>query len=166
VVAQIEASTEYRTIQVQKAYQQFLHRAAEPDGVNFWVNFLQQGNTVEQMDAGIISSPEYVQQRGAGNNDTFLSIIFQDALSRAVNPTDRAFFTPQFSNFTPDQIAAEVLSSPKFRQDLVNADFQQFLHRGADTIGLNFYTGALAAGQTDEQVAASSGGSDEFFRPL
>src|SRR5262249_45307717 len=129
-------------------------------------NFLQQGNTVEQMEAGIISSPEYVQQRGGGNNDTFLSNLFQDALNRAVNPTDRAFFTPQFNTFTPAQIATEVLVVQEFRQELVKADFQQFLHRGADTIGLNFYVSALNAGLTDEQVAASIGGSDEFFRPL
>ena len=59
-----------------EAYQQFLHRGADQGGLDAWVAFLQQGHTVEQMEAGIISSPEYFQVRGGGTNAGFLAALY------------------------------------------------------------------------------------------
>jgi uncharacterized protein (TIGR03118 family) len=167
VIAQVEASPEYRTDVIQKTYQRFLHRSADPAGLNFWRNFLQQGGTTEQMDAGIVSSPEYLQARGGGNNDGFLNALFQDALNRPIDTAGHDFFTQELANhFTPGQIATQVFGSPEFQQDLVKKDYLQFLHRPAETGGLNFWVALLQQGQTDEQIAASILASDEFIRPL
>src|SRR5262249_59496297 len=94
----IERCTEFRTDVVQSSYQKFLHRTAEQAGVNFWVSFLQQGHTVEQMEAGIVGSMEYMQNRGGGTNNGFLTALFQDALGRAVDATAQNFFTQQLGS--------------------------------------------------------------------
>src|SRR5262245_12161852 len=93
VVAAIEQSMEFQTNVVQKGYQQFLHRAADQAGLNFWVNFLQQGHTVEQMEAGLAGSPEYFQNRGGGTNAGFLAALYQDALGRTIDAGGQAAFT-------------------------------------------------------------------------
>jgi uncharacterized protein (TIGR03118 family) len=167
VVAGIENSTEYLTDAVQKAFQQYLHRSADPNGLNFWLNFLQQGNSIEQMQAGIVSSTEYFQVRGGGTNNGFLTALFQDALGRAVDANGQTFFNQEFANNVPlSTIASQVISSAEFQTDLVKNDFQQILHRAADNTGISFYIGLLQQGQTDQQIAASIAGSDEFFNKL
>jgi hypothetical protein len=148
-------------------YQKLLRRGADSAGLSFWSNFLQQGGTTEQLEAGIVGSPEYFQTRGGGNNDAFLNALFQDALNRPIDMAGHDFFTQEFANhFTPAQIAAQVFGSPEFQQDLVKNDYLQFLHRPAETGGLNFWVALLKQGQTDEQIAASILASDEFFRRL
>jgi uncharacterized protein (TIGR03118 family) len=167
VVAGIEASTEYRTILVQKAYTQFLHRTADAAGLAFWVGVLQQGGTIEQVDAGLVGSPEYMRVRGGGTNDGFLTALFQDALNRTVDTTGHDAFAAQLAGgTTTTQVATQVFASTEYRQDLSQSFYQRFLHRAADTPGLNFWVGALQQGQRDEQVVAGVLGSVEFFRPL
>jgi hypothetical protein len=119
------------------------------------------------MDAGIVSSPEYLQARGGGNNDGFLSALFQDAVNRPIDTAGHDFFTQELANhFTPGQIATQIFGSLEFQQDLVKKDYLQFLHRPAESGGLNFWVALLQQGQTDEQISASILASDEFFRQL
>ena len=147
-----------------KAYQQFLHRAPEQGGLNFWVNFLQQGHTVEQMQAGIVGSREYFQSRGGATNNGFLTALYQDALGRAVDNSGQTTFTTQLNGgVTTGQVASAVFASSEFQQDLVQADYALFLNRGADAAGLAAFTSALRQGQTDQQIAAAIAASDELF---
>jgi uncharacterized protein (TIGR03118 family) len=167
VAARIENSTEFRTDEVQKAYQQFLHRPAEQAGLTFWVNFLQQGNTVEQMSAAIVGSAEYAQSRGGGTTSGFVAALYQDALGRAPDAAGQSFETQQLAaGVNRTQVANMVFASAEFQQDLVKNDYQLLLNRSADSVGLASFTAALQQGQTDQQVAASIAGSDEFFARL
>ena len=59
-----------------------------------------------------------------------------------------------------------MFASTEFRQDLVKADYVQFLNRPADPTGLNAFTAALQQGQTDQQLGAAIAGSAEFFARL
>src|SRR5262249_55494644 len=78
-VLAIQASTEYRTNEVQALYQRCLRRAADPGGLQAFVNFLGHGGTVEQVAAVMVGSPEYFQLHG-GNNVSFLEALYLDAL--------------------------------------------------------------------------------------
>ena len=167
------------TVTVQKAYQQFLHRAADPAGLTFWTGFLQQGHTVEQMDAGIVGSAEYFQTRGGGTTNGFLTALYQDALGRAVDPAGQNFFTQQLAGgvttavataggvpaggMTTAQVAGEIFASAEFQQGLVKSDYALLLNRAADNAGVAFFTNAFQQGLTDQQIAAAIAGSDEFF---
>jgi uncharacterized protein (TIGR03118 family) len=167
VAAGIENSSEYLTDVVQKAYQQFLHRTGEQAGVNGWVNFLRAGHTVEQMEAGIVGSPEYFQVRGGGTSNGFVAALYHDALNRAADPGGQAGVRMALANgASTGQVAALLFGSQEFQQDLVQGFYATLLGRAADNAGLNGFVAALQQGATDQQIVASLAGSDEFFANL
>jgi hypothetical protein len=167
VAAGIAGSPEYLTGVVQKAYEQFLHRAGDPGGVAGWVQFLQAGHTIEQMESGIVGSPEYFQVRGGGTNAGFLTALYRDALGRAPDAGGLAGFTTALtSGSTTGQVAALIFASREFQQDLVGGFYATLLGRAADNGGLNGFVTAMQNGATDEQVIAAIAASDEFFANL
>src|SRR5260370_27669336 len=113
-------STEYRTRLVQDHYQKFLHRAADPSGLNTGVNYLASVGTDEQYIAVLAGSPEYFANRGGGNNSGFLDALYYDLLNRPIDSPSRTTFLNQMSSgATPGQVASEVLTSTEYRTDLV-----------------------------------------------
>jgi hypothetical protein len=164
VVRGIEASLEYRVDVVQGLYHRFLLRDGDLPGLNYWVELLGSGATVEQVAAGFTGSAEYFQRRGGGSNDGFLDALYHDVFNRAVDPEGRLFSDQALaSGYTTGQIATVLFSSPEYRQDLVQSFYPQFLGRGADGDGLSFWSARLQHGATDEVVIAGFVASDEFF---
>jgi uncharacterized protein (TIGR03118 family) len=167
IVQAIEGSTEFAQIVVQKAYTQFLHRSADPAGLNMWVGALLSGQTIEQVDAAIVGSPEYFQNRGGGTNSGFLTALYQDALNRAPDAGGQAFFLAQLNGgATTAQVAAQIFASTEYQQNLVKGWYQTFLRRTADPMGLSFFVGLLQSGSRDRDVVAAILASNEFFAPL
>jgi uncharacterized protein (TIGR03118 family) len=167
VVSMIEASAEYRAVQVRDLYAQFLHRGVDPAGMTFFTNVLASGQTVEQAAALIVGSAEYFNQRGGGTNNGFLSTLYQDALGRKVDPAGEAWASGLFqAGATTGQVATAILASAEFFTDTVMADYQSFLHRSADNAGLGFFVPVLQQGGRDEQVNALILGSAEYFAQL
>jgi uncharacterized protein (TIGR03118 family) len=164
VIADIENSNEYRTDQVESLYEHYLHRAADPGGLAYFVSVLQSGGTVEQVATALASSPEYFADRGGGTIDGFLDALFQDALGRAVDSGARQFFDQALADgATTAQVAAIVFSSPEYLSDVVNNIYLGFLDRPADSSGLGFWSSQLAQGATDGQIIAAVTASDEYF---
>src|SRR5262249_33610884 len=64
IVAQIEASEEYRTLRVRDMYRRLLGREADPTGLSGFVAFLGRGGTLERTEASILGSEEYFQRAG------------------------------------------------------------------------------------------------------
>jgi uncharacterized delta-60 repeat protein len=60
VAAAVLASIESDRLQVQNLYAQFLHRAADPSGLDTFTTELQQGVPYEQVAGILLSSAEYV----------------------------------------------------------------------------------------------------------
>ncbi|HEV3079466.1 MAG TPA: autotransporter-associated beta strand repeat-containing protein, partial [Gemmataceae bacterium] len=89
-------SNEFRNDEVQALYRQFLHRAADPTGLNNAVAFLRSGGTVEQLAVVLVASAEY-NQRTNGSNDGWLDTIYQDALHRAVDAMGRVGWDAAFA---------------------------------------------------------------------
>src|SRR5207244_301 len=145
VVLAIEASSEYATHTVNALYAQYLHRAADPSGLSTFVHFLQSGGTDEQVIDFLVSSPEFLQAHDTV--DGFLDALYQDALNRAVDPSGRAGWAQAFAGGASfAQVAAAILASPEYRQDLVTGAYELFLRRQPDPGGLNLSTMALAQG--------------------
>ena len=59
IAAAVFAGPEIQQDSVESCYQQFLHRVAEPTGLNYWLSELAQGMTEEQVIAGFVGSQEY-----------------------------------------------------------------------------------------------------------
>jgi uncharacterized protein (TIGR03118 family) len=164
VAAAIEASAEYRGVEVRNLYSQLLHRTADPAGITFYTNLLGSGTTVEQAAAVIAGSQEYFRNRGGGTASGFLSALYQDGLGRALDNNGKAVFTAAMqSGATPGNVAAVVFASDEFKAVRVRQIYQTFLHRGADSAGLGFFVGALQQGARDEDVIAVIVSSAEYF---
>ena len=95
VVEAIEAAMtdEYHRDLVAAEFQHYLHRQAEPAALRAFSDLLAAGGTAEQLDAVLVSSPEYVGAHTAGNNDGFLDGLYADALHRQVDGARAAFTT-------------------------------------------------------------------------
>ncbi|HVA44979.1 MAG TPA: TIGR03118 family protein [Pirellulales bacterium] len=164
VVADIQNSTEYRSDQVEAVYGTYLHRPADPSGLSYFVSFLQAGNTVEQMETVLASSPEFFAVEGGGTNDGFLDVLYHDALGRAVDPAGRQFFDQALAaGATRGEVAAAIFSSDEYLSDVVSGIYENLLQRPPDTDGLAFWVAALKAGAHDEQIVAGIAASDEYF---
>jgi hypothetical protein len=163
VAAALATSTEYRTGVVQNLYRRELHRDAGPAELTGMLGFLAGGGTVEQLQANILGSAEYFQNRGGGTSAGFLGALYQDVLGRPADAAGRAAFGAQLAQgISRQQVAQEVLGSVEYRGDLVSRLYRQFLGRPPDA-GSQALVDGLGQGMRDEDVIATLVGSDEFF---
>jgi hypothetical protein len=175
----IFSSLEYKVRVVQGMYRFFLHREADAGGLNAFVSLLASGATIEQLEDLFVGSAEYFVTRAGSNFNTFLSVMYQDALHRDIDSGARTFFTNNQNRMSHAQMADIVFRSHERHLQLVSypngnsgAELQaglifgyypHFLHRNADTGGLNLFTGMLDNGTRDEQVMSFIIGSDEYY---
>ncbi|HVX09977.1 MAG TPA: DUF4214 domain-containing protein [Pirellulales bacterium] len=154
---------EYDADLVQAAFQQYLHRAADPQALDYFVASLQAGLTAEQLDVDLVGSDEYFNTRGGGTNDGFLDALYEDALGRSADAGGRSSFDALLAtSATRAQVADMVFGSPEYQHQLVNNMYELLLDRPADPVGLAGFTAELSAGLTDQQVMAQIIGSEEF----
>ena len=85
----MERSLEYRTDVVEGLYARLLGRAAEPLGLNYWVNLLGRGATSEQLEASFLGSEEYFLRRGGGSITGWLTATYRDTLNRIQGESQR-----------------------------------------------------------------------------
>jgi hypothetical protein len=162
-VAQLEQSAEYRQDQVMAIYQKYLHRPADPGGLEMGAQLLAHGATDEQLAAIVVSSQEYFALHGSAN-DRFLDALFQDALHRTIDAGAKAAFGQELAaGASRTQIAATVFSSREYHGKVVDEVYLRLLHRHADTAGQSFWTNWVDAGNTDEQLIAALAASHEYF---
>jgi hypothetical protein len=164
VVADIVHSTEYATDEVRALYATYLHRAADPGGLQHFVGVLTSGGTIEQVEEAIVSSGEYFQLHG-GSFHAFLTALYYDALGRGGSPAEQAGFLQglKAGTFTRAQVATAIFGSAEYQQDLVELYYQEFLGRNADPGGLAAWEAQLKSGMTDAQLVAALLGSGEGF---
>jgi hypothetical protein len=163
VVQGIESSMEYRADQVQVLYQRYLHRAADPVGLQAFVNFVGMGGTYEQVAAMLVGSMEYLQMHG-GTPAGFVEGLFEDALHRPADAAAQAAFGGLLAQGMSRQgVAAIVLGSLEYRANLVQSDYQEAVSRPASPMEQAAAVMTLQAGFTDQMVLAALLGSAEAF---
>jgi uncharacterized delta-60 repeat protein len=181
VAAGLTNSQEYRQDVVQALYMHYLNRAADAGGLATYTAFLAAGGTDEQVAAALAGSQEYFQNRAGGNNNGFVSALYQDILNRSVDPSGLAGNLQLLANGTSrTQIAFNLLTSTEYLTNLVSGFYLKYLRRPADSAGLSAFVTALQAAQgtvqtlipgvpagagvtRDEDVIAIMVGSQEYF---
>ncbi|HQU41769.1 MAG TPA: DUF4214 domain-containing protein, partial [Pirellulales bacterium] len=155
---------EFQHDTVESLYEHYLGRAADAMGLQYWSAYLYDGGTIEGMSQALLGSQEYYQARGGGTDSGFVSALFEDALGRAINSGDLAYFEGLMGNgMSPSDIAALVLNSDEYHRLRVDSLFEQFLDRPADLDALAFFAGELEGGETDEMVISQLISSDEYY---
>lgn len=116
-------------------------------------------------------------QPGDGTNAAFVSNLYREVLGRDADPAGQQAWTALLGGTTPasagerDFVIQVFLSTPEYKQHLVNCVFQQFLHRDADPVALQFFSAQQGepghvgpAVATDERfLVAEIVGSDEYY---
>ncbi|HEV3022353.1 MAG TPA: DUF4214 domain-containing protein, partial [Pirellulales bacterium] len=163
VVAALTGSVEYEQDEVESVFERYLHRPADSGALMIFPAYLQS-HTVEQLSAVVAGSPEYFHARGGGTDDGFLDALYHDALGRPIDGGGRQYFDQLLaSGDTTGQVAALVLSSTEYLDDVVKGIYVQFLDRPVDPGGLAFWASQLQNGVRDEQIIDAIAASDEDF---
>jgi hypothetical protein len=94
VVLGILGSAEYRADQITAIYEDFLGRAPDATGLNFWMGQMS-GLGENVVLADLLASNEFQQQSG-GNQQAFVDSLYADVLGRAPDAGGLAYWTNQF----------------------------------------------------------------------
>jgi hypothetical protein len=152
----------YRTI-VNGLYETYLHRAADPNGLQFYANLMHNGATAEQIAGSIVASLEFAQRSGS-TNDGFLSELYLDALHRPIDAGAETYFSNLLAQgATRGDVAAMVFASHEYHGDLVDSLYLEYLDRPSDAGGRAAFTTELDNGATDQQLTVQLVASDEYF---
>ena len=159
----IASSTEYLTNQVIALYLHYQNRAPDPSGEQFWINYLQTNGTLEGAAEGFVSSPEYLYQQG-NTNQGYVRGLYKDVLGRTPTASElKGWVNLLDQGASRNDVAAGFFLSAEYRTNLVEADYQLYLDRQADSIGLAYWLAGMQAGASDQQVLAGIFGSPECF---
>ncbi|HWB10985.1 MAG TPA: Calx-beta domain-containing protein [Pirellulales bacterium] len=162
-IVKVASFEEFQRDTVASLYQQYLGRAPDPAGLDYWAAYLYDGGTIEGMSQALVSSPEYFQTRG-GTVDGFLKAAFQDILGRQIDPAALTYFEGLMSQgASAADVGAAIFASDEYHRLRVNSFFEQFLDRSADAHALAYFAGELDDGRTDELVISQILASDEYF---
>ncbi|HUY91494.1 MAG TPA: TIGR03118 family protein [Pirellulales bacterium] len=100
----------------------------------------------------------------ADDDGLFVSQAFEDILGRDADPAAEAAFTSLLQQGVPRSTITQVLThSDEYYEDRIQLAYQDYLGRGADAGGLNFWLVLMRSGLSDEQLEAAFIGSAEFF---
>jgi uncharacterized repeat protein (TIGR01451 family) len=158
-------SAEYYSNFVTAAYQRYLGRAPEPQGLQGSVIAMENGLTDEHLEAGFIGSPEYIQKHG-GSGAGWIGGMYMDLLNRT--PSDQEVNTWLIAlqqGMAPADIAYGFAASPEREGIRVQADYQRYLGRAASPTEVAGWVLAFENySYTNEDVIAGFVGSPEYFQ--
>jgi RHS repeat-associated protein len=156
-------STEYRLDQVDVTFWKLLKRGLDPQSAGSFDHFLASGGNIEQVQAILLGSPEYLQRSGGGRAQ-FLASLFHDVLGRDIDPIARDTFTRALDNgVSRTDVAAVVLGSPEARGQLIQQTYLRYLDRAAEDAAVSFWTSSLEAGTNQDEILVRILGSQEYF---
>jgi hypothetical protein len=124
-------SSEYYSSLVTQAYQHFLGRTPAAYEVTAWVKVLGSGWTNPQMEAGFVSSPEYLTKYHGPGTD-WVTAVYKDLLNRTASSQELTGLAGDLkSGASPRQLAQAVAASPERAGQRIQEDYQLLLHRAA-----------------------------------
>jgi hypothetical protein len=148
---------------VTQAYQRFLGRTPDDQGIAFWVMKLQGGLTDEQLEASFAASPEFFQVNG-GTDEGLVHGMYVTLLLREPDQTGLDFWVGQLkAGASVAEVAFGFTASPERETIRITDDYATYLGRQPDPAGLDFWLNAFLHGSTNENLVAGFVGSSEYF---
>jgi hypothetical protein len=122
---------------VDSFYLRFLGRQSDAAGRAAWINILQQGATLESVEAGFLTSPDYL-----GHIDTdFVQSLYLNLLGRTGSSAELALWNNDIQALGLAGIASAFLTAQEYRGENVIADFTSFLHRSPSPAETSAFAG-------------------------
>jgi hypothetical protein len=149
---------------VTSEYLAFLGRTPDGAGLQNWLGQLTNGTAPEVVEAGIVSSQEYIAKHG--NNATgWLTGLYTDLLGRAPDALGlNAWLNALASGLTVNQIALDFTFSGEREAIIITNDYVGFLGRLPEPGAVNAWLTFESLGFGRADVATQILASDEFFR--
>jgi hypothetical protein len=156
-------STEaYRDL-VTGDYEQYLGRAPDAAGLDYWTTHLQQGLSDEQLAASLLTSGEYLAAQGGAGQD-WVTNLYQNLLSRTAAATEVSSWLSQLAaGASSYQVALQIATSPEHESLQIRNDYSTYLGRAASAAEVSADLSVLANGVSNETLVASILGSQEYY---
>jgi hypothetical protein len=153
---------------IAKAYQTYLHRPADPAGINYWIARMHQDVTDEKLEANFLSSPEYIAANGGVNGvagQGWVAGMYRDLLDRVADPGGLSYWTGQIaSGVSPFAIAMGFAASPERESTRINSDYEIYLDREVDPAGLSYWLNQFVQNTArNEDLIAGFLSSQEYY---
>jgi hypothetical protein len=156
-------SDEYRGLDVDRVYVDFLNRPADPSGRNYWISALRTGRSLRKFRAQIFGSNQYFTMKGA-TNASYVVAAYADVLGRAPDPSGAAYWTNKINTGTERGVVAEqFLATTEARRSIVTDQFLRFLDRKPTTAESDYWVGILGTAQGEQELIASLTGSAAYY---
>ncbi|HUY35205.1 MAG TPA: DUF4214 domain-containing protein [Pirellulales bacterium] len=180
-------SNERRSQVIGDLYQTYLGRAVDPAGLIYWLGVWNASSGPEQVQAGIIGSPEFYVT--AGNTDaSWVTALYQNLFERNPGPSEVAYWTGLLASqgstnavrssvvlgfVTSDEYRLNLLRGIAAPDDPVGASepnepndlgwYAQYLHRPIDTAGAMYWLQQMRNGLPQESILDGILASGEYF---
>jgi hypothetical protein len=160
----ITHSKDHYTQFVTNAYHTYLGRSPDATGLAGWVNAMQTGSvTDERLEAGFISSPEYIARYG-GLGAGWVSAMYQNLLGRTPSQGEVDNWVSDIQNgVSPQTIAYGFAASPEREGNRVRDDYLTYLGRTPAQSEIDGWVNDFALGLTNEGLVAGFIGSFEYY---
>jgi SpoIID/LytB domain protein len=155
-------STEYLRRTVAGVYSGALHRAPDPRGYQSWVGYLQDGETYNDLNVQIYSSPESLHVLGGGDVRLWVQGLYQGLLGRSAAGSERDHWAALAATRGRPYVVWSISVSTEARQRRLNGYYTALLQRPVDGSGLRTWMPLL---MTDGDISAQAfiAGSTEYW---
>lgn len=158
----ITGSTEYRSGLIQESYRRYLERSADRAGLAFWLEEMQRGRTIGDMESGFLASDEYYLQAG-GDDAQWVRELYRHVLGRSAASAEVTFWVGQVRAQGRYGVARGFLHSTEHLTTVIDGYYQDLLGRRIDPSGRRTWVTAIQTGTRLEQVIGAIVGSDEYY---
>lgn len=168
--------------QIFRLYQATLDRAPDVPGLVAWANALTNGVSVQQVVGGFVGSAEFQAKYGATDNGQFVTLLYENVLTRAPDPGGYATWLNALNNgMSREQVVVGFSDSAEFIDMTAHASlsissaalaggatsdvfrlYQATLDREPDVGGLAGWANQMALGASKLTVVGGFVGSAEF----
>lgn len=163
VAQEITGVAGYDGALVSNAYETFLGRSPDEAGMNYWVDQMQAGMSIEVEDAAFLASQEYVQDHG-GTNLGWLDGLYHDLLAREPDAAGMQFWNGLLDAGVSKSIASMAFAGSFERQSLtVKQDYQNLLGQSPHAGLIDYWAAQLQHSANDAALVAALIGSPEYY---
>ena len=155
IVSAMIYSDEYRGLDVDRSFLDFLHRASDPSGRTYWIKSLRNGKSLLQFRAQLFGSNEYFTKAG-GTNAAYMEKAYEDVLGRRPDTAGKTYWTNKLNNgANRGAVARQFLSSTEARRNIVKDQFLRFLDRLPTTTESTNWVTDLASANGEQALITS-----------
>lgn len=163
VSQEIVGVTGYDGALISDAYQSFLGRSPDSDGMDYWIAEMQAGMSIETVDAAFLASNEYVLDHG-GSNVGWLDGLYHDLLNRAPDTSGLQFWTDVLQQAVRKGTVALAIAGSFERESLiVKQDYQNLLGQTPHAALVAYWVAHLQNSANDAPLVAALIGSPEYY---